>query len=187
VGVTGPVLSPGQLRTSREEIGEDAYQALVQQREMRFDVDFSFSALWALGANMSFRRALVIDLGGFDELFQGIAVGEDAEFSVRARKKGGICYEPEASLVHLQVQTGGCRDAKSQREYLRQLAFCGNYYIFRLGGQSRQRWAFMWGVFRKNVLNRKVLCEGSVLQSALGFGEGLWSSSAHIRRNGRAR
>ena len=86
--VTGPVLQPGQLRTSRGEVGEDAYQALVEQREMRFDVEFSFSALWAVGVNMSFRRAPVIDLGGFDEFFQGAAFGEDARIFASGEKEG---------------------------------------------------------------------------------------------------
>jgi GT2 family glycosyltransferase len=182
VGVTGPVLQPGQLLTSRGEVGEDAYQALAQQREMRFDVDFSFSALWAVGCNMSFRRAVVIDLGGFDELFQRAPLGDDAEFCHRAKKKGTICYAQDARLVHLHVPSGGCRDAASQREYLGNIAFCGNYLLFRLEVPPWQRWALMCGAFRRYILNRKVLGGGSLLQSGLGFAEGFGRSSAHIRK-----
>jgi len=187
VGVTGPVLQPGQLQAGRGEISDDAYQALVQQREMRFDVDFTFSAQWAVGCNMSFRRAVVIDVGGFDEGFEGAALGDDSEFSCRARKMGTICYAPEARLVHLQVPNGGCRDAASQREYLRQTIFCENYFLFRVDVPSWRRWALMCGAFRRNVLNRRVLGGGSFLQSGLGFAEGLWRSSAHIHRVERAK
>jgi GT2 family glycosyltransferase len=186
VGVTGPVLQPGQLWASRAEIGEETYQALVHQREMRFDVDFSFSAQWAAGCNMSFRRAVVIDLGGFDELFQRAPLGDDAEFSHRARKKGTICYVPDASLVHLQVSSGGCRDTASRRQYFSQFAFCKNYFLFRIGVPSWRRRALMCVAFRRNVLNRKVLAAGGFVQSSLGFTEGVLRSSAYIRRIERA-
>ena len=181
VGVAGPVLQRGHPLTTRAAIGERAYWSLVQQRSMRFDVDFSFTAQWAAGCNMSFRRALIADLGGFDQTFHGVAIGEEAEFSHRAKKKGTICYIPDARLVHLAVQSGGCRDAAS-REYLRQAAFCENYFWYRVEVSFFLRWRMVWKAFRGNVLNRKALARGNFLQSVLGFAEGLWRSSVHIRR-----
>jgi len=184
VGVAGPLLQDGQGLTSRTAIGERAYWTLVQRRGMRFDVDFSFSAQWAAGCNMSFRRALIIEVGGFDETFYGAAIGEDAEFSHRAKKKGTIWYSPDARLVHLAVPKGGCRDAVSH-EYHRQVAFCVNYYLHRVEVGRSLRWVMVWRAFRGNVFNRKALAGGGFLQSLLSFAEGLWKSSVHISRLNR--
>jgi GT2 family glycosyltransferase len=178
IGVAGPTPLPGQSLLSREAIGESGYVSLVQQREMRFDVDFPFSAQWAQGCNMSFRREKIIALGGFDEVFQKVAVGEDAEFSHRARKIGTIRYTPDARLVHMHVPTGGCRDAANQREYMRNVAFCKNYFWFRVEATFAQRMRAMWRTFRSSVLNRR----GDFFQAAIGFVEGFLMSSAHIRR-----
>ena len=181
VGVAGAVLERDQSLTPRLGIDEREYLNLVQQRNMRFDVDFSFPAQWAVGCNMSFRRAVLVDLGGFDEVFQRAPIGDDAEFSARARKKGKICYSPDARLVHLSVPSGGCRDAVSRREYLGQVAFCVNYFWYRVEARFWRRCLMVWRAFRSNVLNRNELRAGSLLQSALGFAGGLWKSSVHIR------
>ncbi len=185
VGATGPVLPSDQLLTTRPQIGETKFWALMQQREMRFDVDFSFSAQWAVGCNMSFRRTLVIDLGGFDETFQGSSIGEDAEFSHRARKRGRICYTPNARLNHLQAPSGGCRNAASRREHVREVAFCINYFWYRVEAPVWRRWMWIWRAFRRNVLSRHALAGGHSIQSGVGFAEGIWKSSVHLRRLSR--
>jgi GT2 family glycosyltransferase len=188
VGVAGPTPLPGQFLKTREEIGDLVYQSLVQQRQMRFDVDFPFSAQWAQGCNMSFRRAQIIALGGFDEVFQRAPIGDDAEFSHRARKRGTIRYVPDARLVHMHVPSGGCRDAASQREYQRNVAFCVNYFWFRIEAPVGQRMRAVWRAFRANVLNRNMLSsKGNVLHAAIGFTEGVWKSSTYIRRLDRSK
>jgi len=152
-----------------------------QSLDIRSDVDFPSSAEWAVGCNMSFRRTLIIDLGGFDEMFNRAAIGEDAEFSHRAKKRGKLCYASDARLVHLQVPSGGCRDAASRREHLYHVAFCVNYFWYRMDARFLPRWRMVWRAFRRHVLNRTELRAGTLLQSALGFAEGLWKSSVHIR------
>ncbi len=50
--------------------------------------------------NLSIRRSLFLDLGGFDEHFVG-ASGEDADLSFRIRKRGyRLFFEPSASVEH---------------------------------------------------------------------------------------
>jgi GT2 family glycosyltransferase len=182
IGATGPILKVGETLKSRAEIGERAYEALVEQREMRRDVAFGFSAQWAAGGNMSFRRSLIVDLGGFDEIFYGASIGEDAEFSHRATKHGKIRYIPEAALVHKRVLTGGTHDAASQREYTRQLAFCVNYFWFKLERPTHQRWAMVWRAFRHHVLNRQEMASGQMLPLGLAFCTGVAESARVIRR-----
>lgn len=61
----------------------------------------------AIGANMSFRRSVFAEVGGFDERFGRVGLGpagcDETEFSlrVRARLPGSrIVYEPSATVEH---------------------------------------------------------------------------------------
>ena len=144
VGVTGPAPLPNESLKTRGDIGEDAYQQLLCRESMRFDVDFPFSANFAVGANMSFRRSLLLELGGFDEVFVGMALGEDAELSHRAKKRGTIWYAPQARLTHYMEPSGGCRDARSEQEYIRQYAFCTTYFWHRVEARPHKHaWAVL--------------------------------------------
>src|SRR5262245_45227812 len=49
VGVAGAMLRRGESLATRAAIGEDTYRALLERRQTRFDVDFSYSAPWAAG------------------------------------------------------------------------------------------------------------------------------------------
>jgi GT2 family glycosyltransferase len=77
---------------------------------------FPFNASWAqparrfIGCNVSLRRQCLLDLGGFDENFAGVAYRFEADFAERALARGfAIRFEPRASLQHLKVPTGGTR------------------------------------------------------------------------------
>ncbi len=62
------------------------------------------------GANMSYRRAAVVQVGGFDRHYSGTALLEDTDYSHRVRKAGWtLIFEPRAELVHLSALTGGVR------------------------------------------------------------------------------
>lgn len=87
----------------------------------------------ARGCNMSFRRDLFTKYGlWFDERFRGSAVREESDFCLRLRKTGlKIWYDPEASLVHLGEETGGCHDI-STRSLQYQLTFYHNHFLMGL-------------------------------------------------------
>jgi GT2 family glycosyltransferase len=62
------------------------------------------------GANMSYRRAAIDQVGGFDRRFSGTALLEDTDFSYRVRAAGWtLSYEPSCELVHLSAPSGGVR------------------------------------------------------------------------------
>lgn len=62
------------------------------------------------GANMSYRRAAVDQVGGFDRNYIGTALLEDTDYSHRVRIAGWkLLFEPRAELVHLSALTGGVR------------------------------------------------------------------------------
>ncbi|MGB3571634.1 MAG: hormogonium polysaccharide biosynthesis glycosyltransferase HpsN [Phormidesmis sp.] len=89
--------------------------------------------LTARGCNMSFRREIFEQHGlRFDERFQGSAVREESDFCLRVRRTGLIIwYEPDAHLVHLGEETGGCHDI-STRSLKYQTTFYHNHFLMAL-------------------------------------------------------
>ncbi|HLO47438.1 MAG TPA: hormogonium polysaccharide biosynthesis glycosyltransferase HpsN [Kamptonema sp.] len=89
--------------------------------------------LSARGCNMSFRREIFTEHGlRFDERFMGSAVREESDFCLSLRSTGfKIWYDPEASLIHLGEQTGGCHDI-STRSLQYQVTFYHNHFLMGL-------------------------------------------------------
>jgi GT2 family glycosyltransferase len=87
----------------------------------------------ARGCNMSFRREIFTKHGiWFDECFRGSAVREESDFCLRIRKTDyQIWYAPEANLVHLGEETGGCHDI-STRSIPYQITFYHNHFLLGL-------------------------------------------------------
>ena len=84
----------------------------------------------ARGCNMSFRRQVFAECGlRFDERFAGSAVREESDFCLRLRSTGlKIWYDPNACLVHLGEESGGCHDV-STRSIEYQITFYHNHFI----------------------------------------------------------
>jgi GT2 family glycosyltransferase len=99
---------------------------------------------WASGGNSSFRRKLIEKAGGFDETFQGNAVFEDVDFSFRLRRLGyAIYFDPEALVVHLAEQQGGCETRTKDRvNYY--YWFIHNKTLFFMKNFPRRYWPFMF-------------------------------------------
>jgi hypothetical protein len=89
--------------------------------------------LTARGCNMSFRRETFTKYGlRFDERFRGSAVREESDFCLRFRRTGyKIWYDPEADLIHLGEETGGCHDI-STRSLQYQFTFYHNHFLLSL-------------------------------------------------------
>ncbi|AHJ27814.1 hormogonium polysaccharide biosynthesis glycosyltransferase HpsN [Nodularia spumigena CS-584] len=89
--------------------------------------------LTARGCNMSFRREIFTKYKlHFDERFGGSAVREESDFCLRIRQTGyKIWYDPEACLIHLGEETGGCHDI-SMRSLKYQLTFYHNHFLMAL-------------------------------------------------------
>jgi GT2 family glycosyltransferase len=86
--------------------------------------------LTARGCNMSFRRAIFEQHNiWFDERFRGSAVREESDFCLRLRSTPyQIWYDPNAYLVHLGEETGGCHDV-STRSLHYQITFYHNHFL----------------------------------------------------------
>lgn len=85
------------------------------------------------GCNMSFRKEIFTKYNiWFDERFRGSAVREESDFCLRLRTTGyKIWYDPEANLVHLGEETGGCHDI-STKSLKYQLTFYHNHFLMAL-------------------------------------------------------
>ncbi len=86
--------------------------------------------LTARGCNMSFRREIFYEHGVFfDERFEGSAIREESDFCLRIRKTGyQIWYAPDAHLVHIGEESGGCHDV-STRSLTYQFTFYHNHFL----------------------------------------------------------
>jgi len=89
--------------------------------------------LSARGCNMSFRSSIFAEHGlSFDERFAGSAVREESDFCLRLRSTGfKIWYDPNACLVHLGEESGGCHDV-STRSLEYQITFYHNHFLMGL-------------------------------------------------------
>jgi glycogen synthase len=61
----------------------------------------AFEVQHLLGCNMSFRKAPVIRLGGFDNFFRACNFREETDLCLRVRQLGyRLVFDPDASLIH---------------------------------------------------------------------------------------
>jgi GT2 family glycosyltransferase len=112
--------------------------------------------LSARGCNMSYRRAIFHEHGlWFDERFRGSAIREESDFCLRLRRTGLlIWYSPDAHLVHLGEETGGCHDI-STKSLQYQVTFYHNHFL--MGFKNLTPWQairFFWRLFDCHVLGR---------------------------------
>jgi len=133
---------------------------------MNFDHPHAMDVPTAAGANMSFRRALVERLGGFDERYTANAFRWETDFSLRVVRSGArIRYDPEARVIHHYGTPGGCdnghllaRTATSHGWY--EPFFRNNTYFALKLLDRGDRLRFLWRLYREHVLNRAFAAAG---------------------------
>jgi GT2 family glycosyltransferase len=127
---------------------------------MNFDHPHPMDVPTAAGANMSFRRALVERLGGFDERYTANAYRWETDFSLRVVRAGyRIRYDPEARVVHHYGTPGGCDNehllSHSPASHAWYETFFRNNVYFALKLLARRdRARFLLRLYREHALNR---------------------------------
>ncbi|OYW70219.1 MAG: hypothetical protein B7Z37_31365, partial [Verrucomicrobia bacterium 12-59-8] len=183
-GVGGCTLLPGGRKLSRSGLSQRELVDLDSGRTNRFDLDWPRQTTWAPGCNMSFRREKLFAVGGFDEAFYGMAIGEEAELCHRVLGAGGkIRYAPDAQLVHLVNPSGGCRDARAEGERIAQLLDNGIYYHTRVGDSFCKTVMLMTRQCRVIIFNRASLCEGTWPVKLLACWRGVSRALRNYRRS----
>lgn len=89
-------------------------------RYTHFDHLESVEVMTARGCNMSFRKDLLLEIGGFDIHFKPpFSFREDSDVCFRIREIGyQIISEPTAELLHLSASSGGTRATNTKRSLL---------------------------------------------------------------------
>jgi len=84
------------------------------------------------GCNMSFRREILLRLGGFNPRYDGSNFREDTDMCVRVRRAGyELVYDPEAFVIHLYARKEVYgRDDRADNAY--RLSVAKNTAYFRL-------------------------------------------------------
>jgi len=105
--VGGPVLDPGQTLRPVAPVAEVRANGEVVDN---FDSSVRSSVDHVRGANMHYRRAVLEELGGFDEGYSsgGRAHFEDTDASYRVKRAGyEVIYTPAAPVIHDHGSRGG--------------------------------------------------------------------------------
>lgn len=182
-GVGGCTLLPGGRKLSRSGLSQRELVDLDSGRTNRFDLDWPRQMTWTPGCNMSFRREKLFAVGGFDEAFYGMAIGEEAELCHRVLRAGGkIRYAPDAQLVHLVNPSGGCRDARAEEERIAQLLDNGIYYHTRVGDSFCKIVMLMTRQCRAVIFSRASIRDGTWPHKLFACWRGI---SRALRNSGR--
>lgn len=83
---------------------------------IHFNHDNRMDIITARGCNMSFRREILMSLGGFDTNIKHFR--DDSEMSFRVRSNGyRILFEPNAALIHFSTEAGGTRISSNNKNF----------------------------------------------------------------------
>lgn len=76
-----------------------------------------------MGGNMSFRKDILLKVGGGDSIFKGNYYREETDLCMRISKRGKLVFEPKATIFHNTANEGGTRDISTIGSFL--------YWYFR--------------------------------------------------------
>jgi len=126
----------------RPYLDEDGYPVGIVTRSGLFLCDFSrpkpCAVMTPRGCNMSFRRAPLVKIGGFDERFTG-PHRDETDLALRllaAFPAGQLVFNPRARLIHLMAPSGGCRSGNPETrafQALRSEVRFGRRHLGRIG------------------------------------------------------
>lgn len=126
----------------------------------------------APGANVSFRRDVLVAVGGVDERFTGNAFRWENDLCLRVRAAGyHVVYDPRPTVHHFYRSPGGNenhhlhgRGAGSHRWYR---DFFRNHLYISLKHLPRRSLApLLWRLYRGHVMNRPYAGEGVAFLAA---------------------
>ena len=94
------------------------------------------------GCNLSWRRKVLKEAGGFDENFVGNALREETDMALRVSRLGWrIVFDPKAELSHLRAPTGGCRKSEGRLKWYHDFFHNETYFFLK-----HLNW-FWWPIF----------------------------------------
>lgn len=146
--VVGQVLQPGEA-----PIHDERHRGVLPDLEFRFNHDEPCLVENVMAGNLSVRRDEALSIGGFDENFIGAAYRFETDFARRIIAAGGsIRFEPQASIDHLHLATGGIRSHGDHRRTASPSHSAGDYYFALRHIESF--WPYAARRFAANVFTR---------------------------------
>ena len=131
------------------------------------------------GANMSFRRAALEEIGVFDDGYLGTAYLEEVDISERLRRANwSIRFEPKAEVIHFAAPAGGVRVGSS---------VATERWRFQNTGYFLGKHRSVFGALMGGVGFGAVACKRVVEYRELGVGPRLLKSMYEGWRRGRAK
>ncbi|MBN1758458.1 MAG: methyltransferase domain-containing protein [Chitinispirillaceae bacterium] len=110
-----------------------------------FALPQSGPSLSVMGANMSFRRTALEQVGGFDTNFHRNALWEEIDVSFRLQNAGFLIrYSCDAKVKHLRECSGGCRQDRSARYLFHQFANTAYFACTYMPRQYLRSWITYW-------------------------------------------
>jgi GT2 family glycosyltransferase len=162
--VAGRLLSP---YAEIKKLDPRYYTSPMPWRYIRFDQQWPIREVeTAPGGNMSCRRHLICQIGGFDEQFVGNAFREETDFCLRLRNASyRIVFDPEAALIHYWKTEGGCDHIRFGNpdftSYGYYQDFVQNNVYFCLKHAPRASMPeLIWELYRNHIGNRYNLRRG---------------------------
>lgn len=126
-GVAGRILDPGQNEFPTPH--PRMFDLEEGWEYAHFDHDVAGDVMTSRGCNMSFRRSVLVEIGGFDpflEIFR-----DDTDACLRVMDAGfRVRFVPEACLVHVNAPSGGTRgaEAEARSAWSREMAMYRQHY-----------------------------------------------------------
>lgn len=108
------------------------------------------------GCNHSVLRKNVLELGGYDESFVGVAMREEGDMAFRLTESGQkIRFDPKAYLHHLRAPAGGCRTGHWGE-------WTAGYGSLRFAIKHKSQlgfsfWPEFWHAARLAIFNKKMI------------------------------
>ncbi|GMU96857.1 glycosyltransferase family 2 protein [Ignavibacterium album] len=104
----------GQVTDITKKVRNDRHKWSYKKRVgwLYFPSNYNNEALVPNGGagNISINKKMAIDTGGMDINYEKGAHREESDFCLRLTNKYGLMvYDPEASVIHIGANTGGCR------------------------------------------------------------------------------
>jgi len=123
------------------------------------------------GANMAFRRHILLDVNGFDENFYGPSSGEDADLCLRIIQKGhNLVYDPTAVSYHYSNYLK--RSKEKDASYFFALADNQSYWVLKNAKVPIWKWviviiyrlsnALFWMIYTKRLTTFTNYVKGAI-------------------------
>jgi len=133
-----------------------------------------------LGANMSFKKEKLVEVGGFDEFYGKYpgAYREETDPQIALVKKGfNFMYMPGALVYHIQTRKGGISEFESGPEYF---YYCGKAHRYLSDKYFSKKWSRIGWIFwsvSPPCLWLSVLLSIVRRKNYLKWHKGLWCES----------